>query len=120
MLSNFPLELGVLVVSLDSLEIEVLSVIGDVGCELIQTGLESGLLGNEHVVNHVVSIEDIYDYIIYVGTSCGGVELLLESDDFSVVVVGSSCEVLDEIGQFRLEVGNELIDSVEEVLEGSL
>jgi hypothetical protein len=49
----------VLVVSLEGLEIEVLAVIGDVGLELSQVVLDSLDLRNQHVVDHVASVEDV-------------------------------------------------------------
>ena len=44
----------------------------------------------------------------------------MESDSLSVVNIGSSGKVLDELLKFFGEISDELIDSVEEVLEGSL
>lgn len=101
----------VLVVSLDSLKVKVLSVVGDVLSKLVKGGLDSGDLGNEDVIDHIASIEDI---------SGGGIDLLLESDTLSAVDISSSSEILNKGLELLVEISNELIDSVKKVLEGSL
>lgn len=101
---------GVLVSSLEGLEIEVLAVIVDVGVELSEVVGDAIDLRNEDVIDHVTSVEDV---------SASSVDLLLKSDDFAVVVVGTAVEVSGQLGQLVVQIGNEVIDGLKELLEGS-
>jgi len=100
----------VLVGSLEGLEIEVLAVIVDVGVELSEVVGDAVNLGDEDVVDHVASVEDV---------SASSVDLLLKSDDLSVVVVGTAVEVSGQLGQLVVQIGNEVIDGLKELLKGS-
>lgn len=76
----------------------------DVSVKLVKVVLDSLLLGDEDVVNHIVSVENI---------SHGSINFLLESDDFTVMLVGTAAEGFNEFGKFFVEVIDKLIDSVE-------
>lgn len=81
--------------------IKVLSVLLNVGLKLSKTLLKSLPLRNKHVVNHVVTIEEVSISILNV---------LFESGNISVVVVCSSLEVLVNLFEFGIELFNQLID----------
>jgi len=76
-----------------------------------KVGRNSFDLWDKDVVNHVASVEDI---------SVGGVNLLLESDDLPIVVVGAAVEVLNKLGEFVIQVLNKFVDGVKELLKGAL
>lgn len=59
MLANVSLEGSVFVVSLDGLEVKVLSVVGDVLSQLIKGGLDSVNLRDKNIIDHIASIENI-------------------------------------------------------------
>lgn len=54
------------------------------------------------------------------GTSVSGVDLLLKTNNFSVVLIGAAIEVLGELSEFFVQVSDEVIDGVKKLLEGSL
>jgi hypothetical protein len=54
------------------------------------------------------------------GTSAGGVDLLLESDDLPVVVVGAAVEILGQLSELVVEVLDKLVNGLEELLKGAL
>jgi hypothetical protein len=62
-LFNGGLEGGVLVLSLGGLGGEVFAVLVDVGGELVEVGSDSVSLGDQDVVNEVVSVEEVYKMI---------------------------------------------------------
>lgn len=53
-------------------------------------------------------------------TSGSAINFLLESDNFSVVLVGSSWEVLLNLSQFFVQIVNKFVDGVQQLLEGTL
>jgi len=110
-LLDLGLEFFMLVLSLLGFNFEVVSVLGDVVLELGNVVVDAVSLGDEDVVNQVVSVEEI---------SGSAVDFLLESDDFSVVLVGSSGEVLLDLSQFGVQIINKLVNGVQQLLEGSL
>jgi hypothetical protein len=108
---NFGLEDLVFLVSDVSLVIEGSSVLVDVSSQLSEGVGESISGGEENVVDHVVSVEDI---------SVGIFDFLGQSSDVTVVVVGSSVEIVDQLAQFGFEVSNQLLDGFNQLLEIAL
>lgn len=81
MFSGLRFEEFILLLSLECLVLEVLSVTGDVILQLGEGFCESVSLRDEDVVDQIVTVEEV---------SAGGVDLLLESDDFSVVLISTT------------------------------
>lgn len=59
MLADASLEGSVFVVSLDGLEVKVLSVVGDVLSQLFKGSLDSIDLRDKNIIDHIASIENI-------------------------------------------------------------
>jgi hypothetical protein len=101
----------VLLVSDVGLVGEGFPVLVDVGSQLSQGVGQSVPGGEENVVDHVVSVEDV---------SVGILDLLGQPSDVAVVVVGSSVEIVDQLAQLILEISNQFLDGLDQLLEVAL
>jgi hypothetical protein len=99
--SDFSLEDLVFLVSDVGLVIEGLSVLVNVSLKLSQGVGQSISGGEKDIVDHIVSIEDVSVSIF---------DLLSESSDILVVVIGSSVELMNKFIKFAFEVSDEFLD----------
>lgn len=82
---------------------EGLSVLVNVGSQLSQGVGQSVSGGEEDVVNHVVAVEDV---------SVSVFQLLGESGNIGIVVVGPAVELVDQFVEFGFQITNELLDGL--------
>lgn len=110
-LSGVRLEDLVFLLSLKGLVLKVLTVLSDVVFKLVDGLSKTISLGNEDVVNEVVTVEEV---------SAGLIDLLLETDGLTVMLVSASVEPGVEVSQFRVEFSDKFVDGFEELLKSTL
>lgn len=87
---------------------EGFSVLVNIGFKLFEGVGQSASSGEQDVVDHIVVIENISVSIF---------EFLGKSGNITVVIVGSSVEVVDEVIKFGIEVSNKLLDGFNQLLK---
>lgn len=110
-LSDFSLEFCSLLLSVKGLLLKVSSVLLNVILKLVQLVDVSLSGGDEDIVDHIVSVEEV---------SVGILDLLSQLGDVFIVVVGSSLEISVELVQFLSKFTNKLLDSINKLVEDTV